>query len=740
MIPYIINAGLILTACIAFYKLLLQKETFYRLNRFVLLLCLVVAFALPLLPVPQQLSFRKTETPAVTTYIPVDQKPGNNTVNPGQEIQSPGVAQTQALVDNNATVLSWQRLLQWAAWLYWFGVILFALNFLVQAAVLLYRAYTSPVIKDGRFRIVEVTGDKAPCSFANNIFINPEKYDWDTYNQILMHEKIHIQQRHSFDILFAELVLVLQWFNPFAWLYRKEIENNLEFLTDEQLVQKEKVEKKSYQLSLLKVSAPHFPLSLTTNYNQSLLKKRIVMMNAKRSSIHTTWKYFFLLPLLIAAASLLNEPVAKAQNNKNPDNTNNNQNNKIPVNTNNKANHNGISTEGYWFATIKGDKINFRFANDEDDHNSYNNSEFLLSDFPNLPKGTNGDFKLTRDAGTMQFNGKFEGNQGMGRYKFSGDKTFGTTVSTVGINDVDDEDLMTFFFVNVSKDYVHMLKAEGYTRIDKNDLIAVAALKVDKPFIESIKQNGYKEVSLDQLTSFKALGIDGAYIKEIKDAGYKDISTDQLVSFKAQGIDKDYLTKLPKTTSGGGAMAADDVVSLKALNVDEAFANGFKPLGYDDIDASDLVSMKAVGVTPEYVKQFQALGYKDISTDDLVSMKAQNITPEFLKGFEAIGYKSIPTDKLISLKALDVKPEYIKSFKDNGYTDMSLDDAVSMKAQNITPAFIKEFEAIGYKNIDLDDIVALKAVGVTPAWIKDMKAKGFNYDKLDKYITLKSIQ
>ena len=138
------------------------------------------------------------------------------------------------------------------------------------------------------------------------------------------------------------------------------------------------------------------------------------MMNAKRSSIHTTWKYFFLLPLLIAAASLLNEPVAKAQDNKNANNNSNNQNNKTSVNRNNKTNHNDLSTEGYWFATIKGDKINFRFANDEDDHNSYNNSEFLLSDFPNLPKGANGDFKLTRDAGTMQFNGKFEGNQGMG--------------------------------------------------------------------------------------------------------------------------------------------------------------------------------------------------------------------------------------------------------------------------------------------------------------------------------------
>src|SRR6476620_7492255 len=119
MMSYIINAGLILTACIAFYKLLLQKETFFRLNRFVLLLCLVVAFTLPLLPVPQQLSFRKTEAPVVTSYVPVDQTKENQTVNSDNGTQSPQLTQTQTVLENNGTTFSWQRLLQWTAWIYW---------------------------------------------------------------------------------------------------------------------------------------------------------------------------------------------------------------------------------------------------------------------------------------------------------------------------------------------------------------------------------------------------------------------------------------------------------------------------------------------------------------------------------------------------------------------------------------------------------------------------------------------
>jgi len=115
----------------------------------------------------------------------------------------------------------------WLFGLYWFGVIVFGASFFFQIVLLTWRAYRNPVIIDGKYRIVEVSGDKAPCSFGNNIFINPEKYEWETYNQILLHEKIHIRQKHTMDILISELVLGLSMVNPFAWTYRREIEATL---------------------------------------------------------------------------------------------------------------------------------------------------------------------------------------------------------------------------------------------------------------------------------------------------------------------------------------------------------------------------------------------------------------------------------------------------------------------------------------------------------------------------------
>ncbi|HET6994159.1 MAG TPA: M56 family metallopeptidase [Chitinophagaceae bacterium] len=800
-LPYIINAALVLATCLAFYKVLLRRETFYRVNRYMLVICLVISFTLPLLQVPAQFSFRKKAAEGITTV----QQPATNKTGPVQQAQAikPPAAANNPTVNgpatetttssdrsSSSTKFSFSQLMNWIILIYWFGVIIFAASFLFQAGILVYRSFKYPVISDGPYRIVEVTGDKAPCSFGNIIFINPEKYEWDTYNQILLHEKIHIRQKHTIDILFAELVLIFQWFNPFAWIYRREIESNLEFLTDDQLMQQDEVDKKTYQLSLVKVSAPHFPLSLTTNYNQSILKKRIAMMNRKRSNLHTAWKYFFLMPVLAFIACLLNEPVAKSQTNES------------------KNRHHGIETEGYWFAIIKDDKVNIRFSDekidsDEDDFrsgHSYNSSTFKLSELGTLPNGTSGSFNISREAGRMEMTGKFEGNTGMGRYKFVADKSFSDYMSKELNEKLDTEDEMAFFFINIRKDYLQTLRSEGFTKITKDELIPMAALKVDAAYIRSIKNSGFKDVSSENLVSLKALGVDDRYINEIRSAGYKNVTTDQLVSFKAQGIDKEYITKVRKLKGNDGKEAdddADDIVSFKAMGIDEDYINSFKAVGLTNIPNEQLVSFKAVGVTPEYIKSWQDMGFKDINPEDYVGMKSQNVTPEFMKSFTDLGYKEVKPENLVAFKALNITPEYIKgwqalgfrdidldeftgmksqnvtpeymksftnmgykdvkpenlvsfkalgitpewirSFEAIGYKNIDLDELPALKSQNITPEFIKSFEAMGFKNIKIDEIVSVKATGVTPEYIKDMKAKGFNYNTLEKYVRLKTI-
>jgi len=665
MIPYILYSALILTACLVFYKLLLQKETFFHLNRFVLLSCMALAFILPLIPVPQQLSFRKmaAEKPVIIAKTPVNTK---TTVALKEEPVQPTLAdQTKEVID----IASIMKLL---VYLYWFGVVVFALNFLMQAVLLFYRAYSKSVIQDGKFRIVEITGDKAPCSFANNIFINPEKYEWETYNQILLHEKIHIEQKHTIDLLLAEIVLIFQWFNPFAWQWRKTLEINLEFLTDNQMLQQETVEKESYQFSLLKVAAPQFPLSLTTNYNQSLLKKRIIMMNSKKSNVNTTWKYFFLVPIMVLFACLFNQPAAQSQTLASKE--------KEEKHSNNQG---GMETEGSWFATIKGNTVNIQFKSDENN----SNSTFQLNEFNDLPKDKQGTFTLTREAGTMTFTGKFEGDKGMGTYKFTTNKEYGTAMRKEGVDLEDDEDFMVFFMINVKQSYVQMLKKNGYNNLDKDEVIPLAALEVNEGYITSIKQ-AIPDIDLDDLVPFKSLGIDKAYIEEIRKSGYKDLSPGNIIALKSQGIDAKYIkdfkssanSKKNNKEADDADDTDDDVIAFKSLNIDQAFIDSYKKIGYNDLSNDDLMALKSLNVTPEYINSFEKAGYKNIEPDDLFALKSLNVTPELIIQYKDLGFNNLNLDDIVGAKAVGATPSFIKSMKGKGHDFKSLDKYISLKA------------------------------------------------------------
>ncbi len=747
MIPYILHVGVILACCLIFYKVLLQKETFYQLNRFVLLSCLVLSFILPLLPIPQQLSLRKSEATVISNSSELVSSSDNPAV---QQLKPAQVTPVNPVKTDNS--ISFQQIIIWLTWLYWFGVAAFGITFFIQVITLLSRVYAFPVIKDGRFTIVELPGDKAPCSFGNIIFINPEKYDWDTYNQILLHEKIHIEHKHSLDILLAEIVLIFQWFNPFAWLYRKELENNLEFLTDDLMLTHGKADRTSYQMNLLKVSAPHFPLSLTTNYNQSLLKKRVIMMTAKKSSVNTAWKYLFLLPVLVISVCLLNKPIALAQSSSAKKNTQKKH-----------YQHNReLETEGIWFAAIKNDKLSIQFKNDGDDQNSFSGSTFPISEFKDFQREKSGTFTLIREAGTMQFTGKFEGDQGMGHYKFIADKGFNDYLHKEGVDADDDQDMMVFFMVDVKKSYVQMLKENGYTKLRKNDLIPLASLKVDAAYIQSLKSAGLKNISLQDLIPLKSLGITGDYIREIRKAGYTNVSTGQLITFKSQGIDGKYLADIRSAAKKEGQPAtrgkasvkddektsaentaeepsAEDIVAIKSLNIDADYIRSLKEAGYDNLASSDLIAMKSQGITADYIKNFKKIGYNNMSASELITTKAQNITADYIKSFEDIGYSNISLQDVIPLKSLGVKSQYIRNFQDMGFKDITPHDAITLKSQNITADLIQQYKKLGFANVSLEDVISAKATGTTPSFISSMKEKGHNLKSIQKYMQLKMV-
>lgn len=116
--------------------------------------------------------------------------------------------------------------------------------------------------------------------------------------EILEHEKVHVNQNHTIDVLLCEVLCIVFWWNPFAWMIRKEIKTNLEYLADRGVLE-EGFNPRNYQYTLLQITTQQKNIPIINYFNVSELKKRIAMMNKKKTSIIVSVKYFLVLPLVL---------------------------------------------------------------------------------------------------------------------------------------------------------------------------------------------------------------------------------------------------------------------------------------------------------------------------------------------------------------------------------------------------------------------------------------------------------
>ena len=180
---------------------------------------------------------------------------------------------------------------------YGIGLIIFIVRFVLQLLSLRNVLKKHPASKQGKYLFIETTEEIPPFSFFKYIVFNPEQHLKEELAMILEHEKVHVSQWHSIDLIAANLVQAIQWINPIAWLYKMNLEENLEFIAD-QVTVAQVASKKQYQLTLVKNSSLLRTPALTSQFYQSFIKKRIVMLNKSTSSKRNMWKLCFVLPLL----------------------------------------------------------------------------------------------------------------------------------------------------------------------------------------------------------------------------------------------------------------------------------------------------------------------------------------------------------------------------------------------------------------------------------------------------------
>jgi beta-lactamase regulating signal transducer with metallopeptidase domain len=273
---YFIKANGLIILFYLMYVLFLRKETFFVANRLYLISGLILSLSLPLItftktiwieptPVPE---FYQETTPVNSDYIEV----------PVQE-----------------TPIDWSLILTTA---YVVICVLILAKIGIEIVSFYNRIRKHNQEKATDFTLIHTNTTENPFSFFHYIVINPNLFSEAELQHILTHESIHVKQKHSIDVLLGKLFCALFWVNPIIWLYRKAMLQNLEFIADSETFQQ--IENKyEYQITLLKVVTHQHDLSITNQFYQSLIKKRIVMLHTNQSHKRNAWKYATILPLLV---------------------------------------------------------------------------------------------------------------------------------------------------------------------------------------------------------------------------------------------------------------------------------------------------------------------------------------------------------------------------------------------------------------------------------------------------------
>lgn len=273
---YIIQVNVALLVFYLLYKVLFARDTFLEIRRLFLMTVVALAFSYPLISFSSWLEPQQPLQVVMVNYT---------------EMLSGAVA--VFIPQEEATIFTWQNgiCLLWGM-----GSLYLFLRMLVQFMVVCRMAYRGKVLICQGCHVIALNGNIAPFSFFGWIFVNPECHEEKELSEIMAHEKTHVRQWHSLDMMVGELLCIVFWFNPVVWLFRKEIRQNLEFLADNHVVSSG-YNRKNYQYHLLRLSHQSTAVQIVNNFNVSPLKKRIIMMNKKRTSRIGLVKYALLIPV-----------------------------------------------------------------------------------------------------------------------------------------------------------------------------------------------------------------------------------------------------------------------------------------------------------------------------------------------------------------------------------------------------------------------------------------------------------
>lgn len=255
------------------------------------------------------------------------------------------------------------------------------------------------------------------------------------------------------------------------------------------------------------------------------------------------------------------------------------------------------SFSGTWtsrVSTKSPEKIHLSMKRDTEKGKNTNGSDFTLSELGlTADQAHNGkaDFRLSREAGTIDFDGTFTDGKGSGTFRFNASQQYIEAMRARGFTFKDDE-ILAAVFLNVTIAAADDLKSSNFGPLDTHDLFKAVIFKITPQFMAEMKATGYPDLSMEDLVKARIFKIDAQYLTEVQQMGYKTADFEELVKFRIFKVTPQFLSDV--RDAGFASISAEDIVQLRIFNIDAAYIRNAKASD-PNVTVRQLINMK-IGV------------------------------------------------------------------------------------------------------------------------------------------------
>lgn len=278
-LAYFLKINVAIALFYGFYRLFFYKDTFFAWRRTALIGFLLISVIYPFFNMQEWI---RSQDPMIAMA----------------DIYASMIPESGEAINNATSIFSWKSILISVLFYCYVAVLVFLFTrFLVQLFFIIKLAIKTPTQYLHGTKVHLLPKEEGPFSFMHWIFIHPSAHQQEDIREILTHELTHVRQWHSVDIILSELFCILCWFNPFAWLIKREVRCNLEFMADNHVLE-QGYDCRMYQYHLLGLAHQKSANALSNSFNMLPLKNRIQMMNKRRTQRIKRIKYLIFVPVI----------------------------------------------------------------------------------------------------------------------------------------------------------------------------------------------------------------------------------------------------------------------------------------------------------------------------------------------------------------------------------------------------------------------------------------------------------